>query len=175
MFDKLHEECGVFGIVGHPEAVESGVPGAVPRCSTAARRAPASPRPTGEAPPCTGRWGTSPTRSARRCSRACQGQPAVGHVRYSTAGDSDHLNAQPILIDCQHGQIALCHNGNLVNAAELRDELVRDGAIFQTSSDSEVILHLYARSQGAPRGGRDHRVARAGARRVLARAARRTG
>ena len=57
------------------------------------------------------------------------------------------MNAQPILIDCAHGQIAIGHNGNLVNAQELRDELVRQGSIFQSSSDTEVVLHLYARSK----------------------------
>jgi amidophosphoribosyltransferase len=57
------------------------------------------------------------------------------------------LNAQPILIDCAHGQIALCHNGNIVNARELRDDLVQQGSIFQSNSDTEVILHLYARSK----------------------------
>ncbi|MCH2279926.1 MAG: amidophosphoribosyltransferase, partial [Vicinamibacterales bacterium] len=72
---------------------------------------------------------------------------AVGHVRYSTAGDSLIVNAQPLLIDCVHGEIALCHNGNLVNAAELRSYLVGRGHIFQTNSDTEVVLHLYARSQ----------------------------
>jgi amidophosphoribosyltransferase len=75
------------------------------------------------------------------------GPLAIGHVRYSTAGESKLLNAQPILIDCAHGQIAVCHNGNLVNARELRDELVRQGSIFQSGSDTEVILHLYARSR----------------------------
>ena len=74
------------------------------------------------------------------------GRTAIGHVRYSTFGDSRVVNAQPILIECSHGQIALCHNGNLVNAAELRDKLVRQGSIFQTNSDTEVILHLYAKS-----------------------------
>jgi amidophosphoribosyltransferase len=78
------------------------------------------------------------------------GPLAIGHVRYSTAGESKLSNAQPILIDCGHGQIALCHNGNLVNARELRDELVLHGSIFQSNSDTEVILHLYARSR-APR------------------------
>jgi amidophosphoribosyltransferase len=68
-------------------------------------------------------------------------------VRYSTAGESKLLNAQPILIDCAHGQIALCHNGNIVNARELRDDLVQQGSIFQSNSDTEVILHLYARSK----------------------------
>ena len=72
---------------------------------------------------------------------------AIGHVRYSTAGESRLANAQPFLIDCAHGQIAICHNGNLVNASELRDELVREGSIFQTNSDTEVMLHLYARSK----------------------------
>ena len=70
------------------------------------------------------------------------GHIAIGHTRYSTAGESRLQNAQPILIDCAHGQIAVAHNGNLVNARELRDQLVRDGSIFQTSSDTEVILHL---------------------------------
>jgi amidophosphoribosyltransferase len=78
------------------------------------------------------------------------GHAAIGHVRYSTAGDSDKLNAQPLLIDCAHGQIAICHNGNLVNAGELRNHLVSQGSIFQTTSDTEVILHLYARSQARP-------------------------
>src|SRR5438045_9517955 len=75
------------------------------------------------------------------------GPAAIGHVRYSTAGESQLSNAQPILIDCAHGQIAICHNGNLVNARELREELVRQGSIFQSGSDTEVILHLYAKSK----------------------------
>ena len=75
------------------------------------------------------------------------GHLAIGHTRYSTAGDSTIENAQPFLIDCSHGQIAVAHNGNLVNARELRDELVRAGSIFQTTSDTEVVLHLYARSK----------------------------
>src|SRR5262245_19600469 len=75
------------------------------------------------------------------------GETAIGHVRYSTAGDSKLSNAQPILIDCAHGQIAICHNGNLVNAGELREDLVRQGSIFQSNSDTETILHLYARSR----------------------------
>jgi amidophosphoribosyltransferase len=75
------------------------------------------------------------------------GMSAVGHVRYSTAGESGLKNAQPILIDCAHGEIAICHNGNLVNAQELRENLVAEGSIFQTTSDTEVLLHLYARSK----------------------------
>jgi amidophosphoribosyltransferase len=75
------------------------------------------------------------------------GHLAIGHTRYSTAGKSTLENAQPFLIDCAHGQIAVGHNGNLVNARELRDDLVRAGSIFQTTSDTEVVLHLYARSR----------------------------
>jgi amidophosphoribosyltransferase len=74
------------------------------------------------------------------------GTSAIGHVRYSTAGASGIANAQPFLIDCAHGEIAIAHNGNLVNAQELRDNLVARGSIFQTTSDTEVLLHLYARS-----------------------------
>jgi amidophosphoribosyltransferase len=72
---------------------------------------------------------------------------AVGHVRYSTAGESRLANAQPILVDSVHGQFAVTHNGNIVNATELRDSLVRLGAIFQATTDTEVIVHLFARSR----------------------------
>jgi amidophosphoribosyltransferase len=77
------------------------------------------------------------------------GDRAMGHVRYSTAGDTVALNAQPIVIECHRGPIALGHNGNLVNAGILRQELEAAGSIFQSTSDTEVILHLYARSHRA--------------------------
>jgi amidophosphoribosyltransferase len=75
------------------------------------------------------------------------GERAIGHTRYSTAGDSSENNAQPIFAKCSHGTVALCHNGNLINAHTLRADLEQDGAIFQSTSDTEVILHLIARSQ----------------------------
>ncbi|MDP9271298.1 MAG: amidophosphoribosyltransferase, partial [Chloroflexota bacterium] len=74
------------------------------------------------------------------------GDRAIGHVRYSTAGDTVAANAQPILIDCHRGPIALAHNGNIVNANVLRQGLEAAGSIFQSTADTEVILHLYARS-----------------------------
>jgi len=74
------------------------------------------------------------------------GTVAIGHNRYSTAGDSDANNAQPILIRSHRGQLALGHNGNLINAFKIRGELERQGSIFLTTSDSEVVLHLIARS-----------------------------
>jgi amidophosphoribosyltransferase len=78
-----------------------------------------------------------------------RGFAAIGHVRYSTAGDSSLKNAQPIAVDYSGGSVAVGHNGNLVNAIELRERLEADGSIFQTSSDTEVIVHLIARSKEA--------------------------
>ncbi len=75
-----------------------------------------------------------------------RGDVSVGHTRYSTAGSSVLANAQPCLANYRGGPLALAHNGNLTNAAELKRELVEQGAIFQSSSDSEVIVHLIARS-----------------------------
>ena len=74
------------------------------------------------------------------------GDAAIGHTRYSTAGDTSLTNAQPIVIDCNKGKLALAHNGNLTNAAEWRRKLEHRGSIFQTTSDTEVIVHLIARS-----------------------------
>ena len=73
-----------------------------------------------------------------------KGTRAIGHVRYSTTGSSTLANAQPLMVDCARGQIAIAHNGNLVNAAHLRAELEAKGSIFQTTVDSEIILHLLA-------------------------------
>ncbi len=81
-----------------------------------------------------------------------EGTRAIGHVRYSTTGSSTAANAQPFFVDTGRGQMAVAHNGNLVNAAELREELETHGSIFQTSVDSEIILHLLAqpRESGSP-------------------------
>jgi amidophosphoribosyltransferase len=76
-----------------------------------------------------------------------KGVNAIGHTRYSTAGDSNECNAQPIVGNCAHGTVALVHNGNLINALSLRERLERQGSIFQSTSDSEVILHLLAKSE----------------------------
>jgi amidophosphoribosyltransferase len=76
-----------------------------------------------------------------------RGTLAIGHTRYSTAGDSALLNAQPIMVQSNKGQIALAHNGNLVNAQEIRGRLESQGSIFQTNSDTEVIVHLIALSK----------------------------
>jgi amidophosphoribosyltransferase len=146
MFDKFKDECGVFGIFGHPEAANMtylGLYALQHRGQESAGIAASD---------------LHQVRISREMGYVADifdgetlanlpGPVAIGHVRYSTAGESKLLNAQPILIDCAHGQIALCHNGNIVNARELRDDLVHQGSIFQSNSDTEVILHLYARSK----------------------------
>src|SRR4051812_31273381 len=76
-----------------------------------------------------------------------RGFAAIGHVRYSTAGESALKNAQPIAVDYSGGSVAIGHNGNLVNAIELRERLEAEGSIFQSSSDTEVIVHLIAKSR----------------------------
>ncbi|MBV9392573.1 MAG: amidophosphoribosyltransferase [Verrucomicrobia bacterium] len=77
-----------------------------------------------------------------------RGTRSIGHVRYSTTGSSTLKNAQPLVVDCARGQLAIAHNGNLVNASVLREELEAAGSIFQTTVDSEIILHLLARPTG---------------------------
>ncbi|WP_078592552.1 amidophosphoribosyltransferase [Evansella clarkii] len=74
------------------------------------------------------------------------GKGAIGHVRYTTAGDSDLINVQPLLFNSQTGGLSLAHNGNLVNASALKHQLERQGSIFQTTSDTEVLAHLIKRS-----------------------------
>ncbi len=76
-----------------------------------------------------------------------KGHMAVGHNRYSTTGISNVVNTQPFLVDCKIGKIAVAHNGNLVNAVELREKMEDDGSIFSSTMDSEVILHLIAKSR----------------------------
>jgi amidophosphoribosyltransferase len=146
MFDKFKDECGVFGIFGHPEAANMtylGLYALQHRGQESAGIAASD----GRQVRISRSMGYVADIFDGETLSALPGPVSIGHVRYSTAGESGLLNAQPILIDCAHGQIALCHNGNLVNARELRDELVQQGSIFQSNSDTEVILHLYARSK----------------------------
>ena len=148
MLDKFKDECGVFGIFGHPEAANMtylGLYALQHRGQESAGIAASD----GEQVRVSRAMGyVADTFDGNELAQL-RGARSIGHVRYSTAGESRLSNAQPILIDCAHGQIAICHNGNLVNARELRDELVRQGSIFQSSSDTEVVLHLYARSKAA--------------------------
>jgi amidophosphoribosyltransferase len=144
--DKLKEECGVFGIFGHPEAANMTYLGLY-ALQHRGQESAGIVSSDGQHLRISRSMGYVSDAFDEDALAALPGSIAIGHVRYSTAGDSGLANAQPILIDCAHGPIAICHNGNLVNAGELRDALVAQGAIFQTNSDTEVILHLYARSK----------------------------
>ena len=144
--DKFREECGVFGIYGHTEAANLAYLGLYAlqhRGQESAGIATSD----GARLKIHKSMGYVADGFDEATFARLAGTSAIGHVRYSTAGASGITNAQPILIDCAHGEIAIGHNGNLVNAQELRDELVSQGSIFQTTSDTEVLLHLYARSK----------------------------
>jgi amidophosphoribosyltransferase len=148
MFDKFREECGVFGIFGHPEAAHHtylGLYALQHRGQESAGIAASD----GNRIRVSKAMGYVNDAFDEESLSKLFGTAAVGHVRYSTAGESRLANAQPIVVDSAHGEFALCHNGNLVNAVEVRDALVREGAIFQASSDSEIVVHLFARSRAA--------------------------
>ena len=93
-------------------------------------------------------WASSATISrARRSSAACKGAVALGHVRYSTTGETILRNVQPLFAELSAGGLAVAHNGNITNGLTLRRELIAGGAICQSTSDTEVILHLVSRSK----------------------------
>src|SRR5262245_56534444 len=146
MVDKFREECGVFGIYGHSEAAKLAYLGLYAlqhRGQESAGIATAD----GAKVRVVRQMGYVNEIFDQQTLATLPGHLAIGHTRYSTAGESKLSNAQPIVIDCVHGQVGVCHNGNIVNANEIRQRLVRAGSIFQTNSDTEVVLHLYSRSQ----------------------------
>lgn len=145
-WDKLGEECGVFGIVAHPEAARIAYLGLYALQHRGQESAGIAVSDRHKLHMEKGMGYVADVFDENRLGRL-PGDSALGHVRYSTAGESAVWNAQPILIDCWRGPIALAHNGNLTNAPQLRKELERDGAIFHSTSDSEVILHLMSRSR----------------------------
>ena len=146
MPDKFKDECGVFGIFGHPVAANMTYLGLYALQHRGQESAGIAAADSTQARVFRAMGYVADVFDEQSLAQL-PGRIAIGHVRYSTAGESKLSNAQPILIDCAHGQVGICHNGNLVNASELRDDLVRQGSIFQSSSDTEVVLHLYARSK----------------------------
>jgi amidophosphoribosyltransferase len=143
--DHFHDHCGVFGIFGHPEAAKMAYLGLYALQHRGQESA-----------------GIASTDGANihvhkslghvqeiftpDVIAQLPGEVAIGHTRYSTAGDTSLMNAQPVVIDCNKGKLALGHNGNLTNAIEVRRRLEHRGSIFQSTSDTEVIVHLIARS-----------------------------
>jgi amidophosphoribosyltransferase len=146
MFDKLHEECGVFAIYGHPEAANLAYLGLYALQHRGQESAGIASSDRREIH-CYKSMGHVADIFTPQALAELPGDLAIGHTRYSTAGDTVLRNAQPFSVDCNKGKIAVAHNGNITNALELRRELEREGSIFQASSDTEVILHLVARSR----------------------------
>jgi amidophosphoribosyltransferase len=147
MFHDIHEECGIFGIFGHPEAANltylglyalqhRGQEGAG-ICSSDGRQLFIEKS-----------MGLVADIFSEKRLKRLPGYMAIGHNRYSTAGTSVLKNVQPLVANFALGTLAIAHNGNLVSAGDLRAVLEDEGAIFQSSSDSEVIVHLIAHSKG---------------------------
>jgi len=146
MFDKFHEECGVFAIYGHPEAAKLAYLGLYALQHRGQESAGICTS-DGDEVHCVKSMGHVAEIFTPRVIETLPGEQAIGHTRYSTAGDTALLNAQPFSVSCNKGRIAVAHNGNITNAAELRRQLERQGSIFQSNSDTEVILHLVAHSR----------------------------
>jgi amidophosphoribosyltransferase len=147
--DRFHDECGVFGIWNHPEAgnvAYLGLYALQHRGQESAGIATTD----GTAFHVERAMGWVADVFGPERLRRLPGHRAIGHVRYSTAGSSHRRNAQPITANTARGPVAIAHNGNLTNAETLRKEMERDGAIFQSTSDTEVILHLLARAPAGP-------------------------
>jgi amidophosphoribosyltransferase len=144
--DKFNEECGVFGIIGARDASYKAYQGIYALQHRGQESA-------GIASAIDG--GMYSHKGMGLVSQVFQdfdfkrlpGDLAIAHNRYSTTGSSTLSNAQPICMECRQGMLAIAHNGNLVNASTLRRRLQEEGAIFQTSSDSEIIVHLMSRSR----------------------------
>ncbi|MCZ6623576.1 MAG: amidophosphoribosyltransferase [Deltaproteobacteria bacterium] len=153
MFDKFREECAVVGVYGQPEAANmvylslyalqhrgqesSGIVSSDGKILTSHRQ-----------------MGLVADVFKEEIIKRLQGPSAIGHNRYSTTGQSHLKNAQPFVVEYAQGPIAISHNGNLVNAGVLRDGLEASGSIFQSTSDTEVIIHLIATSRETTLMGR---------------------
>ena len=144
MSDEVRDHCGVFGIFGHPKAAEIAYLGlfalqhrgeeSAGICTT-----------EGKGLHVHKGLGLVGDVFNEEVLKTLPGHAAIGHVRYSTTGSSTFVNAQPIKVDYSRGQVAVAHNGNLVNAKYLRDELEAYGSIFSGTTDSEIIVHLMAK------------------------------
>ena len=144
--DHFHDQCGVFAVFGHPEAAKLTYLGLYALQHRGQESAGIAATDGTEL-----RYHRGMGQVAEVFTEAVMstlpGNAAIGHTRYSTAGETSLINAQPLVVACNKGPIALGHNGNLVNAEQVRRRLESSGSIFQTTSDTEVILHLLAQSR----------------------------
>ena len=145
-FDKFREECGVIAIYAHPEAEKLAYLG-LHALQHRGQESAGIVTSDGMTLHPYKAMGLVADIFTEEVLSQLHGTLAIGHTRYSTAGDSALLNAQPILVQSNKGRVALAHNGNLVNAPEIRARLETQGSIFQTNSDTEVIVHLIALSK----------------------------
>ncbi|MDR0676329.1 MAG: amidophosphoribosyltransferase [Elusimicrobiota bacterium] len=143
--DKMQEECGVFGIFNHPEATHMTYLGlyALQHRGQESAGIAVSDRTRIKN---YKKMGLVSDIFKERILNGLTGNIAIGHVRYSTSGSSIERNAQPFSVYYSKGPIAISHNGNIINAFELREQLEEKGAIFQTTLDSEIIIHLLAKN-----------------------------
>ena len=146
MLDKLHEECGVVGVYGHPEAANLVYLGLYALQHRGQESAGIVASTHSQMHLELGMGLVADIFDPGRLLKL-PGPLAIGHNRYSTAGKSELVNAQPCMINYAAGSLALAHNGNLVNAKTIRKELGSKGAIFQSTNDSEVIVHLMAQAK----------------------------
>jgi len=144
--DKFREECGVMAVHSHPEASTLTYLG-LHQLQHRGQESAGLVSSDGERMHVHKAMGLVVDIFTEDFLSQLRGNIAIGHTRYSTAGDSAVLNAQPIVVDCNKGMLAVAHNGNLVNAQEIRSRLEAQGSIFQTTSDTEVIVHLIAQSK----------------------------
>ena len=145
--DKFHEECGVVGVYGHEEASTLAYLSlyALQHRGQESAGIVAS---NGDALIAHRGMGLVADIFHQDILARLEGRLAIGHNRYSTTGSTVLKNCQPFVVEWAQGALAIAHNGNLVNAEELRDKLERRGSIFQSTSDTEVIIHLIAASRG---------------------------
>ncbi len=144
--EHFHDECGVVGVQNHPEAARLAYLGLYALQHRGQESAGIVASDGSQLVRNVG-MGLVADIFDKKTLGPLKGQLAIGHVRYSTAGDTTLRNAQPLLANTSHGVLALAHNGNLTNALTLRKNLEGSGSIFQTTSDTECILHLVARSR----------------------------
>jgi len=144
--DHFRDECGIFGVFDHPEAANLTYLGLYAQQHRGQESAGIV---------CTDEHSFNTHRGMGLVAdifkksdiKELRGRHSIGHVRYSTSGESGLRNCQPFSFEYAHGGIAMCHNGNIVNAQELRRQLEKKGSIFQSTSDTEVLIHLVARSR----------------------------
>jgi len=146
MFDKFHEECGVFGVYGHPDAANLTYLGLY-SLQHRGQESAGIVSTDGKKLHCQKEMGLVADIFTEDRIKKLPGHAAIGHNRYSTTGDSISINIQPILVNFALGGLAVAHNGNIVNAGLLKAELEAYGSIFQSTMDSEVVIHLIAQSR----------------------------